>query len=431
MTAAEHPDVSLTHLLAMMNQLLMKSFTANSREALIFIILNDTRKLISYDRALLWSVSGGRIKCLGISGQPSVESESPVVREAEKHIKSLEALNVPKVWEDQNGAIGLWVPIKHGDEVISGLWLERWKGPKWPEQQVKVLEHLMHGYSASWQRFGSWKFTMPKGKTAAWLASALLIILFLIPVPLRVVAPCEVVAKDPFLITAPLEGIIAEMVVKPGEPVKKDQLLFMYDKQVPLQQLKVAEKQVEVTNAQLNRVLTLGLSDPSSLNEAAIWKAQLAKDKIELDLARYHASQLDVTSPTEGIAIYDNPDEWRGRPVKVGERVLVVSRPNETKIRIWLPERDNIVIRHDKPVKIVLNIRPMTSYYANLTYISDYSAVTDKGVPSFTAEAEWVTTHSDIKLGLKGTAILYGENVSLFYWIIRKPWASLRDILGW
>ncbi|MDP1834406.1 MAG: HlyD family efflux transporter periplasmic adaptor subunit [Chlamydiales bacterium] len=429
---ANDTEASLTHLLALMNQLLMKAFTTTSRKALTFVILNDTRKLVSYDRALLFTVSGQRPKCLGVSGQATVETESPVVREAETRLNSLEHLSTTHTIELDDGASVLWLPIKDGEETILGLWLERWKGPAWGGQQTKVLEHLAQGYGASWKKLPSWKeFSWPSGKKAAWILGSLFVLLFLIPIPLRVVAPCEVVAKDPYLVTAPLEGIIAEMLVKPGEPVKDGQTLFSYDKQVPLQKLKIAEKQVEVTNAQLNRVLTLGLSDASSLNEAAIWKAQLAKDNIELDLAKYHASQLDVGAPSEGVAIFDNPDEWRGKPVKVGERVLVVSRPGQTKVRIWLPERDNILIRHDKPIKVVLNISPLTTLYANLNYIADFSIVTEKGVPSFTAEADWATPQPDIKLGLKGTAILYGENVSLFYWIIRKPWASVRDVLGW
>ncbi|NCF71464.1 MAG: hypothetical protein GWP59_07165, partial [Chlamydiales bacterium] len=50
---------------------------------------------------------------------------------------------------------------------------------------------------------------------------------------------------------------------------------------------------------------------------------------------------------------------------------------------------------------------------------------------SFVSEADWgETKSSDIKLGLKGSAILYGEEVSLFYWLMRRPWSSFRKLVG-
>ncbi len=444
---SEPKDASLPQLLAVLNQLHLKAFTAATREALTFMILNDTQKLVKYDRAILWSIRNHKLVCQGVSGQIESLSESPVVREVSTIIGQLQNLEEPQIIDlkgrlpgsdstAKNTTLGLpsvaWVPIKDENGLTIGLWLERWR-TVWTAEEIKVVAYLMQGYAAAWTRkqplIG---FSLPSWQTILVSTALVSLILLLIPVPLRVVAACEIIAKDPILITAPLEGIIAKVDVTPGEPVKEGQTLFTYDKRVPLQQLKIAQKQVEVTNAQLNRVLTLGLSDTSSLSESAVWKNQLAKDNIELDLARYHSSQLEVTSPTTGIALFDNPDEWRGKPVKVGERVMVVSKPGDTKVRIWVPERDNVVIRKDRPIKVILNINPLVSYSAELTYVSNVSKLGEKNIPTFTAEAEWPKdTQPDLKLGLKGTAVLYGENVSLLYWIARKPWAAIREYLGW
>lgn len=445
MPEPHNPETDLLKLLAIINQLHLKAFNSNSRDALIFQIVNETKKLMAYDRASLWDIRSHPPTCLGMSGQTAVESDSPVVRDIRTTLSNQQNLLETQVIDLKGKLPGgegshidlpagipsaLWVPAKDEQGASLGLWLERWKAPAWSSEEGKVIEHLMLGYKGAWRLHRSWMAELPTKSTTGWTILLLSAALLAIPVPLRVVAPCEVVSKNPVLITAPLEGIIAEMDVKPGEMIHEGQTLFSYDKRVPLQQLKIAEKQVEVTNAQLNRVLTVGLADPASLNEAAVWKIQLAKDNIELDLARYHAGQLDVTAPTQGIALFDNPDDWRGKPVKVGERIMVLSRPGHTKVRILLPERDNIVIETEKPIKIALNISPLTTLYAKLIYVSDYSIVSDKGVPSFTAEAEWVDEEPDIKLGLKGTAILYGGNVPLFYWIIRKPWAKVREIVG-
>jgi len=82
-------------------------------------------------------------------------------------------------------------------------------------------------------------------------------------------------------------------------------------------------------------------------------------------------------------------------------------------------------------IRIILNINPAQSYEADLIYVANESLVTAQGVPSFVAEASWVNKQPlNTKLGLKGTAILYGDRVSLFYFIIRKPWATARHYVG-
>ncbi len=218
---------------------------------------------------------------------------------------------------------------------------------------------LRQGYGVAWDRFASWRFQdIIKSKKVLYGAILLLLLMFLVPVPLRVVAPSEVIADEPYLIAAPLEGIVERVRVEPGASVQGGTLLFQYDKRVPLEDLATAEKEVQIAQSQLNRATTLGLNDPKALNEAAVWRMELAKQTVNLDLAKFKASQLDVKAPASGVAIFDNPDAWRGKPVVVGERVMVIADPNRTKVRIWIPEKDNVAIDPKNPVKVFEHIDP-------------------------------------------------------------------------
>ena len=108
----------------------------------------------------------------------------------------------------------------------------------------------------------------------------------------------------------------------------------------------------------------------------------------------------------------------------------MLSDPSKSKVRIWIPESDNVVLNRERPLKIFLNVSPEHSYKAKLSYIADYSTISDAGIPSFISEGEWISEDMDVKLGLKGTVILYGQEVTLFYWIIRRPWSALRALVG-
>jgi multidrug resistance efflux pump len=430
------PDLTRTiQRLAEINRFTLKAIQSPSLEALIFLILNDTTAIVRYDRAILWELKHGgkNPKLLGVSGQPKVSKQTDLSRTIASKIKSIKEIETAQILEfpDQPKTSILWLPITIREEKAMSLWLEKWNGATWKQEEIDILNYLAQVYGAAFEKYYHkfrWnKFSKRPLKVAL---SILTLALLMARVPLRIVAPCEVVPQNPIVITAPLEGIIEKIDITPGQYVKKGDLLFEYDKRVPLEELRVAQKKVAIIQSEVERSTALGLKDKKALAELGVNMLKLKKEQLELELAEYHATQLEVESPMDGVAMIDNPEEWHGKPVKIGEKVLIVSNPNQTKVRINVPEEDNIPLDMDKPIKIFLNTSPEISRSAKLTYIASYTHVTEKQVTSFVAEAEWTEKYKDVKLGLKGTAVLYGEEVSLFYWIIRKPLAYVRHYTG-
>jgi len=450
----KQPSKKTIQLLYVINSLSTKIFNAETRESIGFIVLNDTITLVQYDRALLWNFEGRKPKLIGISGQSKFDSKSELAQKWDRLMKLIPEPGKPqilhgwnfakedKIWVELQGksqTTVLWLPVVDDQKIILGFWLELWhyKTDEPPPPQEEAL-HLLSTFltpvvAASWKklspRLSLGKMSMTS-KQIFLLFFALLFVLVFVRVPLRVVAPCEVVPNDPLVIAAPLDGIIEEVIVDPGQEVKEGDTLFEYDKNVPLQELNIAKRQVDIAASELNRAINLGHTDPKRRSEVAILKLKLDKDRLALNLAEYQASQLTVRSPEEGIVLLDNPDEWRGKPVKVGEKVMEVTNPAHTKVKIWIPESDNIWINPEEPAHIILNVRPGVTEKAKLIYIANVSTIGDQKIPSFIAEAEWIDPQPDIKMGLKGTAILYGHEVTLFYFLFRKPWYTLRYYLG-
>lgn len=435
------------NILTAINKLTLKAFATKNKKNLAFLILNDTIQVIRYDRAVLWSYDNNTPKMLGVSGQTAAPETSDFSKKLKVLVEDLQDPNIPHVlsaeyfvnkkdlWKQYSetppGPSVLWFPIMSNGKRRLGLWLERWGGSTWTNQEGEILNFLVQAYGLAWENLTPYYGLHTLRKKVLWIAGVLsLLALFVIRVPLRIVAPCEVVPRDPIMVTAPLEDIIDKVDVKPGEIVHKGEILFEYDKRVALQSLKIAQNQVRVAQEDLSRAKTLAFKEEKALAEVSILEAKLKKEQANLALAKYRASQLVVHSPQDGVTIFENPDEWRGKPVKVGEKVMMVSDPNHTKIRLWIPESDNIPLEMNKPIYIFLNVTPTVSREAKLEFISNASTVTPQNLVSFMAEAEWVNPNEDVKLGLKGSAILYGEKVSLIYWIIRKPWISLRNFLG-
>jgi len=441
----------LQHM-ATINRLNLKAFDTKKRQTLIFSILNDTIHAIRYDRAVLWNMEKSKPQILGISGQSEPNKDARLTKQwlalvsvinNPEEAQLITAENITgetEIWNDYvegTKASVIWLPIKHDDKIVLGLWLEIFGTIQNPESVKNTLDflstYLTPAYGSAWNNLKP-KFSMKEkgfGKKPFFLGLFTVIVASLIiQVPLRIVAPCEIVANDPFLITAPLDGIIEEVIVDPGESVQENDILIEYDKRVPLRNLKVAQKEVDILKAESNRARTLGFDDKRSRTELGILSLKLEKEKINLNLAKWQASKLTVRAPNSGIVMLDNPDNWRGKPVQVGEKILSINDPKNTKIRIWIPENDNVVLDPGTTIKVFLNINPEDSYNANIIYIANESGLSDDYLPSFVAEANWVAQPDNVKLGLKGTSILYGERVSLLYYVIRKPWASARSFLG-
>jgi multidrug resistance efflux pump len=433
------------YLLASINRLSLKAFNAKTKQALIFLILNDTLKVVQYKRAGLWKITKHQPELLGISGYSTFNAQTPYVKrwgQLVKNIKNIEISQIIPITEnftEDNKPFSLtnpppnvlWLPIVTQSNFSLGLWLERHFNNPWKEDEIEILDYLMQNYSAAWDKFSRWNFGKINFRNPAiYIAAILLLTASFIHIPLPISAPCEIVAQSPILITAPLDGIVNEIKVEPGQTVKKGDILFAYDKRALLEELKVAKDQVQMVQAELKRANSLAFKDKKSLDLVGVNKEKLKKEEAELDLAMYRASELDVKSPINGIVMLDDADQWRGKPVHVGESVMTVSDPDKTKIKIWIPENDNVEINPKHTIKIILNTMPEKTFHAKLKYISKYTAINDKSSANFVAEAEWIQPNEDVLSGLKGTAILYGEDVPILYWILRRPWAYIRNVLG-
>lgn len=439
--------IATVNLLSVINKLMLKVFSVKKREGLIFLILNDTVQIVKYDRAVLWSLEDGNTKLLGVSGQSTVNAASGLAIQWKTLVNDIadpgkaqiltadSFLREKHLWAEAESTSPhpavLWLPIVSLDKTRLGLWLERWEGRTWNPQEIDILSFVLQAYGVAWEKF------VPKG-ILKWitnrkvLGSVLLLSLLLLTIrlPLRVVAPIEVIPSDPVIITAPLEEIVEKINVKPGQYVKTGDVLFEYDKDVASQTLKAAERQVEISRLELNRSRTLGIKDAKSLTEVAVLEAKLKREEVNLDLAKYHSSQLIVKSPIDGVVMLGDPHEWHGKPVHIGEKIMMVADPDRTKVRLFIPEDDNVILDLTKPVKIYLNISPEITREASLIYVANVSTISDKHLVSFVAEADWIGDSKDVKMGLKGSASLYGNDVSLFYLLVRKPWAHFRNFIG-
>jgi hypothetical protein len=264
-------------------------------------------------------------------------------------------------------------------------------------------------------------------KRLGWLLG--LLVVLVLPVRLSVLAPGELVPANPAVIRAPLDGVVGSFAVKPNQLVQRGQPLFALDDVTLSSKLEVATQAQTGAEAEYRQAAQLAVTDGKIKGRLALLTGKLEERRAETDYLRGQRERAHVVAPQDGIALFDDPAEWIGKPVVTGERILRLATPGDVEIEVWLPLADAIPLAAGTDVQLYLNASPLSPVAARLRYMAHDAVQRPDGTYAYRVRAtlSGSTTH---RIGLKGSAKLSGERVALVYWILRRPLAALRQSVG-
>lgn len=435
---------------------------ARSRDELVFLLLNDSRQLLQYRQAVLWFGGEG---VRGVSGVVEPDPNAPYVLWVRKlcaHLhRTLEGpAGVVEVdrgqlpeglaaeWAEWLPAEAVWLPVpgaQAGSPPIGGLLLafdEPCPQAAWP-----LLQEWLHVWGHAWQGLqrprAGWQALLHREPAAADGAAAprawwrrrpvqiglALLAVLLLPVRLTVLAPAELVAADAAVVRAPLDGVIDRFQVQPNQAVTKGQVLFTFDEAPIASRLDVARQALATAEVEYRQVAQLALADPRAKGQLAAVQGRIEEKRAEAAFLEDQFRRSRVEAPRQGIAIFDDPSEWEGRPVHTGERVLRVVDPHEVEVEAWLPVGDALPLPADAELKMYLAATPLDPVVATLRYMAHDPVQRPDGSYAYRVRARLAapTAH---RIGLKGTGRLQAGWVPLAYWVLRRPLAIARQHLA-
>lgn len=437
MSNALQPLVELLQLQRRMRSL-------DSSESLAFFMVNETHRLIPYRQALLWE--GESNKLLAASGIASLDSHAPFCRgfvdlcrqwqSSFSKITRISALGLPEqerqFWQEYLPDHGLWIPLPHvnADRPMALILL---KETPWQDPELVLLEQLADAYGHAWQGFaqkkrrGSAKFNL---KRKGIILAVIVALLMVIPVRQSVLAPAEVVAYKPTILRAPQAGVVDTLGVKPNQPVTRDQVLVNLDARELLNQRESARQQFASAEAQYRQAQQMALSDADAKAQLAVLASRRQQAQSEMAFIESQLARMALKSPRDGIVIFDDVTGLLGRSVAVGERIMMVADPNDVQLEIQLPAADAIALQTGAEVRLFLNVAPNAPQDAHLTQLGYRATPNAENVMAYRLYADFNQADAIVKVGLKGTAKIYGERTLLIAYLLRKPWSSLRVWLG-
>lgn len=416
---------------------------AASSEELAYCIVNDSQQLFGYRHAAL--VINGRVRAVTGVTQPS--PHAPFVAFIERACTHLQAIDGKPLnqcgiieaarldeqslsdWQALSAPEALWSPLKDRQgEGFGGIWYAREQ--PWQNADRVLAEQLAGTFSHAWlalepqtnhwhRRKGRWKMAIP-----------LLVLLVFLCIPVRqsVLAPAEVVPYHGRVVAAPLDGVIQSFAVQPNQRVQQGDLLVRFDQTTLKAQADVAERTLNVAEAEFRASSQRAFQDADSKAKLDFLAAQVAQKRAERDYANALLSRTVIRADRDGIAVFADADRWIGKPVRTGERLMELADPALAALRIELDVGDAIRLKQDAPITLFLHSDPLTPHTARLERIAYESEQTPIGNLAYLLDGRF--NDAPPRIGLRGTAKLSGEYVPLAVYLFRRPLSVIRQAIG-
>lgn len=467
--AAEAPDVQLVQdpasaALQALLKLEAEIRSASSSEELSHVVVNETRKLMRARQVFAYRVrphlapntkkrSRIRLEPVAVSSLSSVDRNAPLMQALENLIGSLkrshgiaelQVFRLDNVVREETAAETLktypmremlWVPLATRQEfTFAGLLFAR--EVPWTDADLLIARRISntaaHAYVALQPKLAR-KPRAGRLRTALCCLGIAAALAMAIPVPMMALAPFEIVPRSPIVVTAPIDGVIDEIPIKPNSPVKRRDLLVKLNDVTLRNALEVANRELRVAEARLKRANQAAFESIDGRRELAVATAERDVRIAERNRARELLERSRIFADSAAIAVFGDRSGLIGRPVKVGERLMELADPAKVEARIDVPVADGGVLAAGRAVKLFLDSEPLRPRSATIT-AADFEAKPHQGERvSFRAIANLESDSNAEKpprLGVRGTAQIYGDPVPLGLYLFRRPITAVRQWLG-
>lgn len=413
---------------------------APSLDQLAYALVNDAQPLFGYRHAAL--LIAGKVRAL--TGISVVEANAPFVafvenaaaqlhqqgHSAQAQVVAADSLSetIRADWQSLSAAAVFWLPLlDRQGQPFGGLWIAREQ--PWSEAEQALLGQLGDCYAHAWlalQPRQPWRLRWPRRKVLG--AAAAVLLLLLLPVRQSVLAPAEVVPLGGQVVAAPLDGVIAEFLVKPNQAVNKGDVLLRFDATAIRAQADVAERSLQVAEAELKANAQRAFSDAESSARIDLFAARVEQKRAERDYAQELLARTEVRAERDGIAVFADAQRWTGKPVQTGERLMQIAEPTQAELRIDLAVADALDFQPGAEVALFLDSDPLHRHQARLQRQAYEAQPLPGGQLAYRLDAEF--SDAPPRIGLRGTAKLYGARAPLALYLLRRPLAALRQTVG-
>lgn len=277
--------------------------------------------------------------------------------------------------------------------------------------QDAVVGGLKRIFKRNWQR-NTWLSVL--GMALAWFLFGSMSYSFTVP--------CEVKLADPSTIAAPREGILATLHVRPGDRVKRGELLASFASEEVL--LNQAQSQAELLRIEAMLDRAVGEGKPG---EARVLTAQREETLAQLAIIQLRLQRSEIRAPRQGIIMSGDLRQRIGGQFALGEPLFVLAPDGRVRVHLLIPEDKIWDGREALSATFSPGARPAERIELEGLEIRPDS-ITREGKNVFIAESEVLIAPDYLSPGMEGVVHLEVGDRPV-YWIFTHriiDWLRLR-----
>lgn len=345
-----------------------------------------------------------------------------------------------------NASCLLSVPVRNGDETIAIISCERsqkafsdfdaseihlvstltsarlkelyqrsnWFGARMVRKTSKGLGKLL-GFEHTWAKF------------FGILGIALVLFATLVPLQYKVNAPAILKTDKIIYLTAPFDGYIDSVSVKPGDIVYKGQELLRLDQK----ELKLEEANL-LAEEQNNRREIQKAQAEEKLADMRINQAKLEQTLAKLKTVRYKLSKSVIVATADSAFIVEGDLQKRlGAPVNQGTELFQMALIENiyTEVNVSEEEIGNVKIKSKG--LLAIKSHPEQTFEFNTERIDPTATVKDQE-NTFPVRGEFTQkTPAWFRPGMTGVAKIYSDKKTLWWILSHQAIDYLRLKLWW
>ncbi len=334
----------------------------------------------------------------------------------------------------------LTIPLAKDGQLIGALTLESRHGVAFDPECISFLEKLAVDVGPALEF--KWRLQQPlwsRGMAAirggmaalrekssrryritiALILAASVVALVAIPVPNNVTGQARLEASIQRVISAPIDGYLKEVHVRPGDRVKANQVLAELNDDA----LRAQRRQLEAEAAQQENALADAMVK-NDRSQAATSRSKLDETIAQLDLTDQQLTHTRLVAPFDGVVIKGDLSQLLDAPLKRSDALLTLSQGQDFRVIVEIDERDIGDVRIGNTGTLALAAFPEERFSIRVVRITPL-ATTVAGYNAFEVEAVIETTASKLMPGLKGVAKIETNNQPAAWKWIARFWHSL------
>ncbi|MFC1835626.1 efflux RND transporter periplasmic adaptor subunit [Thermodesulfobacteriota bacterium] len=446
---------------------------ARTLEELQFILVNDVRALIPFDRSLLIYHFDGESSLAAVHNQIKLEHKSDFVQRVNKLAPSLKGIDkgiiifadapvaetVPeyqatllKGFMDYTKCSCLMlIPLTLRDHGVGHLLLEFY-GDNAPGQlETSALINMVPFFSAAltekWliskkrgvRRAFEWALSPDRGlsrRVKFWIKLGIIVAVVLglvyvsaLNMTLTVGGKAEVAPDYEYFAFVEIDGLIQKVFVEEGHAVEKGQRLAVIESKDIDFKIREAKRMIESYSTEMEILTNLGAEDPTKLAESRLVAIKRQRAKYELDYLEWQRQFLEIRSPVDGVVLTERVESLVGKKFKAGEAFCTIAPHDVLVSDIFVRQSDVAYVKKGMKGEVFFDFEPRKKNEVTIENISPASVTIPELGSVFRVRAKFAAQPPNIKPGMQGIARIDTGTAKLWFVVTRKITMKINEML--